>query len=1148
MWLDYNADKAGQCCRVEKSLFLSTRPPNFRNTQQRTCLCGICGAMYEATEELVNKYPVVKPETDTIGRYHRFLSGSRPIINFYFTPLYRSFVVPEILGTPVEWSAGKEGGVAFNCAEVSLQGLDNVCVAEFYTTIKVSSMSNIDIDKALIIKTASTIASISEWRLVLKMKGKGAIKIRADTKLSSILTDLTFENDEINLRMFFSSRPEISSHQILYNVLVQDDKENPPKYKTVTKKTDQHHQLFHDSRNVISEANKLKKKKHQDRYYPTEVEEVEDPVDDNSYLIGESFVDSDNEEDEDEENTFITVRSITTDKVLCDDGEVWDLEYIKTKIPKPPPPNPQPNPLPIIMNDPNIIITCNHEGECTDEGCPTTENSNEIEKDIDRRRSMLPPSQTFVECKLTEVLVEAVDEQQQFDACIFDALNLLSGYVTPTLGMQKIIVLSISRLVAGVVGAITSELSMVNICLLPNSDVVAISLELLNDNDNDNDNNNDNDNENKISLTYFGLFKANAPKRVGSWFQARIDHLSVVTLHFSIYADGPKHAFAPSEPILVVQSAPGEDHKMVPDLHYVSTLYYENIKNRRKSLPTDDIDTVGSVASDIKERVDELEGIAGVQAMNHNIQTIQQDNMFQKEKAEICSARSKSLNMVLGIWDFKQNVALTSKYNLLKKNYYNIPTAAFFGIVLIFCKDGVPRVLNLDFTSPSHEKSAAWVAAATEVTYGLRKTRVFGETWNDALGMSQEEWEQYSIVMSGNDVFEEAKVVMRAAHVISYWGDNGSPFHSGILISAIMAGLPAGDLKTDTTRRIPVNCIPLVYAEEEVDESKICRITMNSFAAGEGKNQCDAHFANCETHKKWWTRQHPLDASIPSTYLDWLAALGDTDTRGLRNTGVLILSKDAIEDYETNHQYEYTAERLMKFMQFSTPFIHFVDRGVVNTVEYVVPDNSAMKAIEFSTIKSWATNTLLELNIVECTVINDGAAGEEDVNVDGIDAAVEGDVNVDGIDAAGEGDVNVDGIDAAGEGDVGEGEEECSFRAKGLQLIVHRRRSVTEMSTFKVNQAGRGYLVGDIITHSSGVQFKITSMKERSKYTCDHGCVMGSRYSSVSNNMDILKDVMVIPLKKPTLRDKTNRMRSAPLGKYLFFQYHFISTTITQIS
>ena len=56
---------------------------------------------------------------------------------------------------------------------------------------------------------------------------------------------------------------------------------------------------------------------------------------DNSYLIGESFVDSDNEEDEDEENTFITVRSITTDKVLCDDGEVWDLEYIKTKIPKP---------------------------------------------------------------------------------------------------------------------------------------------------------------------------------------------------------------------------------------------------------------------------------------------------------------------------------------------------------------------------------------------------------------------------------------------------------------------------------------------------------------------------------------------------------------------------------------------------------------------------------------------------------------------------------------------------------------------------------------------------------------------------------------------------------------------------------------------
>ena len=56
-------------------------------------------------------------------------------------------------------------------------------------------------------------------------------------------------------------------------------------------------------------------------------------IEKNSYLIGRKFVDSDNEDDA---NTSITVQSLTANgkQALCDDAVLWDIDYIKRKVPR----------------------------------------------------------------------------------------------------------------------------------------------------------------------------------------------------------------------------------------------------------------------------------------------------------------------------------------------------------------------------------------------------------------------------------------------------------------------------------------------------------------------------------------------------------------------------------------------------------------------------------------------------------------------------------------------------------------------------------------------------------------------------------------------------------------------------------------------
>ena len=56
-------------------------------------------------------------------------------------------------------------------------------------------------------------------------------------------------------------------------------------------------------------------------------------IEKNSYLIGRKFVDSDNEDDA---NKSITVQSLTANgkQALCDDAVLWDIDYIKRKVPR----------------------------------------------------------------------------------------------------------------------------------------------------------------------------------------------------------------------------------------------------------------------------------------------------------------------------------------------------------------------------------------------------------------------------------------------------------------------------------------------------------------------------------------------------------------------------------------------------------------------------------------------------------------------------------------------------------------------------------------------------------------------------------------------------------------------------------------------
>ena len=95
VWLDYSAAMAGKCCALKKTAFLATQPAYFRQTQQRTCLCGMCGAAHEATAEMIDLYPVEYGTLDFINVYHRLFAGGKPSVQFHLCYLQHAFELPK---------------------------------------------------------------------------------------------------------------------------------------------------------------------------------------------------------------------------------------------------------------------------------------------------------------------------------------------------------------------------------------------------------------------------------------------------------------------------------------------------------------------------------------------------------------------------------------------------------------------------------------------------------------------------------------------------------------------------------------------------------------------------------------------------------------------------------------------------------------------------------------------------------------------------------------------------------------------------------------------------------------------------------------------------------------------------------------------
>ena len=95
----------------------------------------------------------------------------------------------------------------------------------------------------------------------------------------------------------------------------------------------------------------------------------------------------------------------------------------------------------------------------------------------------------------------------------------------------------------------------------------------------------------------------------------------------------------------------------------------------------------------------------------------------------------------------------------------------------------------MDVTSTTHEKSAAWVVTAMEVLSGFRGVRKDATCANPlGSGVSDDDWAEQSVVMGCGTSFEKGKELIRQAHLLSFWGDNGVPFHSGNLVTVMLAG------------------------------------------------------------------------------------------------------------------------------------------------------------------------------------------------------------------------------------------------------------------------------------------------------------------------------------------------------------------------
>ena len=230
-------------------------------------------------------------------------------------------------------------------------------------------------------------------------------------------------------------------------------------------------------------------------------------------------------------------------------------------------------------------------------------------------------------------------------------------------------------------GQISPQLQFVQVLLQPNGQIVTLSTTGTLD---------------EVVFTLFGFFNQNSPQRLLSWFLPRSNQNQDASEEYriTINAVGPKHAFGPSESMINVVHEKGGVHRLAPDLHFTPALIAGDIALRKQGLPTENVATAGTLAYDTAKRFEEISEQAGLSHLSHSICTAHQQAVFDKESANLCSVENIRLKKILIIWDYKRNIPLMSKWKQSKSDYYNVPTAAFFGAVIVYCGTELDRQGN----------------------------------------------------------------------------------------------------------------------------------------------------------------------------------------------------------------------------------------------------------------------------------------------------------------------------------------------------------------------------------------------------------------------------------------------------------------------
>ena len=251
-----------------------------------------------------------------------------------------------------------------------------------------------------------------------------------------------------------------------------------------------------------------------------------------------------------------------------------------------------------------------------------------------------------------------------------------------------------------------------------------------------------------------------------------------------------------------------------------------------------------------------------------------------------------------------------------------------------------------------------------------------------------------------------------------------------------------------------------------------------------------SHFANVEGCLKQHTKKNPLEVQDPETYLAFLRAIPIT----CKNTAVVKLTAEAIKSYQAEVTHETTVPGLAAYHQCSTPMIKFKDLGIVKEISDC--DRGSGEAARQSVTSALTALTrdqeITDLDILICS-----------------------------------------GNDATQE-------EHCETRASGLTLKKKTRSPASRQ--FSIVNGGRGYEVGDEVTSAAtGLTFTIETLRAKSEYLCQFGCILCSRLSQEDTNTEKFS---VVPMAAPKKREVKNLMRSKPLdlqrdGLLLILKYYF---------